>query len=173
MRTVLTVLLISSVALAGCSRLKDSRINPGNWFGKSKSTQVAQPQGQTKAEPNPLIPQRTNVFRPDKTEVYLGTPVDQVTDLSVERTTSGAIVRVTAVSLQQGAFDVRLTTTTDGEPVDGVLTYRLMAVQPTDTAQGSPRQRTLHAARYVSNNVLERTRTIRVIGARNERSTTR
>ncbi len=173
MRVLLTVMVISSVALSGCSRLQESRLNPGNWFGKSKSTQSAQPRTQTTAEANPLIPETSSVFRRDKTEVYLGTPVDQVTALSVEPTTSGAIVRVTAMALQQGAFDVRLTTQTDGKPVNGVLTFRLLALQPTDTPQGSPRQRTLHAARFIPNTILDDTRTIRVIAARNERSTTR
>lgn len=173
MRTLLTVLVISSVALSGCSRLQDSRLNPGNWFGKSKSTPVARPAGQTAAEANPLIPEVTSVFRRKKVEVYEGTPVDQVTDLSVERTTSGAIIRVTGTSLQQGAYDVRLISNTDDKPVNGELTYRLMAVQPTNTPQGAPRQRTLNSGKFVSNHVLAETRVIRVIAARNERTTRR
>lgn len=173
MRTFLAILVISSMVLSGCSRLRDSRLNPGNWFGKSTSRPVATaPAGQA-AEVNPLIPVRTTVRLRDRREVYQGTPVDQITNVAVERTTAGAIVRVTAVSLQQGAYDVRLTSETDGDPVDGVLTLRMMAVQPTDEPQGSPRQRTIHAARFVSNNDLASTRTIRVVGARNEHTTRR
>lgn len=169
MRTFVAVLVISSIVLSGCSRLRDSRLNPGNWFGGGRSVPVA-----TSAEAaNPLIPERTTLRRRDRREIYLGTPVDQVTDLKVERTTAGAIVRVTGVSLQQGAHDVRLISDTNGDPVDGVLTLKLMALQPTDQPQGQARQRTVHAGRFVSNNDLAATRTIRIVGARNERVTKR
>ncbi len=170
MRTFVTVLLISSIVLAGCSRLRDSRLNPGNWFGGSRSEPVATASA---SNANPLIPRETRIRRRDRREIYTGTPVDQVTKITVEPTTSGAIVSVTGVSLQQGAYDVRLRADNDGEPVDGVLTYRLLAVQPTNTPQGQPRQRTVHAGRFVSNNDLDQTRTIRVIGARNQQVTTR
>ncbi len=169
MRTFVAVLLISSIVLSGCSRLRDSRLNPGNWFGGSRSVPVA-----TSSEAaNPLIPERTTIRRRDRREIYVGTPVDQVTDLKVERTTAGAIVHVTGISLRQGAFDVRLISDTKGDPVDGVLIFKLLAVQPTNQPQGQPRQRTVHVARFVSNNDLAATRTIRVIGARNERVTKR
>lgn len=164
MRTFVTILVISSIALSGCSRLRDSKLNPGNWFGKSTPRPVATASG----EANPLIPQQTTIRRKDRREVYLGTPVDQISNVIVEPTTAGAIIHVTAISLQQGAFDVRLTSDTDGEPVDGVLAFRLMAVQPTDQPQGAPRQRTIHAARFVSNNDLNETSSIVVIGARNQ-----
>ena len=173
MRTFLTILVISSMVLSGCSRLRDSRLNPGNWFGKSAPRAVATAPGGQSAEANPLIPVRTSIRRRDKREIYLGTPVDRITNVSVERTTAGAIVRVTAVSLQQGAYDVRLTSDTDGDPVDGVLTFRMMALQPTNEPQGLPRQRTVHAARFVSHNDLATTRIIRVVGARNEHTTRR
>lgn len=169
MRTFVAVLVISSIVLSGCSRLRDSRLNPGNWFGGSKS----QPVATSTTSANPLIPERTTLRRRDRREIYNGTPVDQITKLEVERTAAGAIVRVTAISLQQGAYDVRLISDTEGDPVDGVLTFRLLALQPTDQPQGQPRQRTLHAARFVSNNTLSTTRTIRVVGARNERVTKR
>ena len=166
MRTFVAVLVISSMVLSGCSRLRDSRLNPGNWFGGGSSRPVASAASET----NPLIPRETRIRRRDRREVYTGTPVDQVTDVRIETTTAGAIVRVTGVSLQQGAYDVRLVADNDGDPVNGVLTMRLMAVQPRDTPQGSPRLRTLHAGRFVSNNDLAISNTIRVIGARNERS---
>ncbi len=169
MRTFVAVLVISSIVLSGCSRLRDSRLNPGNWFGGSKS----QPVATSTTSANPLIPERTSIRRRDRREIYRGTPVDQITDLKVERTTAGAIVHVTAISLRQGAFDVRLISDTDGEPVDGVLTFQLLAVQPTNQPQGQPRQRTVHAARFVSNNDLAATSTIRVTGSRNERVTKR
>ena len=170
MRAFVIILVVSSMALSGCSRLRDSKLNPGNWFGKSQSRPVA---GATVSD-NPLIPQKSGgLFRRGSREVYYGTPVDRITDVKVEQTSTGAIVHVTAVSLQQGAYDVRLTSANNGDPVDGVLTYRLMAVQPRDMPQGSPRQRTIHAGRYVSNSVLAATRSIVVIGARNQHASRR
>ncbi len=170
MRGFLTILVISSIVLSSCSRLRDSRLNPGNWFGKSEPRQVQTAQT-AEDEINPLIPEeRPSIFRrnKDKEANYQGTPVDQVTTLKVEPTPTGAIIRVTGIALQQGAYDVRLTNETDGEPVDGVLTYRLMAVQFTNTPQGAPQQRTLHAATFVSNADIDATRTIVVRGLRNE-----
>ncbi len=165
MRTFLTILVISSVVLSGCSR--ESRLRPSNWFNKNKTTRVAAPATEAK-EVNPLIPEQTGIFtKRDKRKAYLGTPVAQITDVRVERATGGAIIRVTALTARQGAFDARLTSTTDGEPVNGVLSFALKAIQPTEVPQGSQTRRTLHVARFVSNDELEETSTIRIIGARN------
>lgn len=164
MRRFVAVLVVSSIVLSGCSRLRDSRLNPGNWFGGGN----AQPVATTGSEANPLIPKQTRIRRKDRIKIYRGTPVDQVTNVRIEPTSAGAIVHVTGVSLQQGAHDVRLTAENDGEPLGGVLILRLMALQPNDTPQGQARQRTIHAGRFVSNNDLAATRTIRIIGARNE-----
>ncbi len=125
-------------------------------------------------EVNPLIPERSGIFdRRPKEEVYEGTPVDQVTALSIERTPGGAIVRATGVTLRQEAFDVRLETEggedDDLMPVDGVLTFRLSAVQSRVAPQGPERTRRVHVARFVSDQALAQTRVIRVVAARNER----
>ena len=41
MRLTLSALLISSMALGGCAAVRDSRVNPFNWFGGSRSEAVA------------------------------------------------------------------------------------------------------------------------------------
>ena len=143
------------------------RANPRNWFGRS--TPRRRPAEPAPANTNPLIPEREDtIFRRRRDKVYEGTPVDQVTRMVVERTSDGAIIRVEGVTLQQGAFDVRLVSETDDKPVNGRLDYRLMAIQPEDQPQGPERARTVLAAVFVSNQVLERSDEIRVIGARNE-----
>lgn len=169
MRTFLTLLVISTLVLSSCSRWRDSRVNPSNWFGKSRSAPVET----TEASTNPLIPERTSVFRKDHRETYQGTLVDQVTDLVIERTSTGAIVRATGMTALQGAHDVRLTSDNDAEPVDGVLTFSLKALQPADQGYGTEAGRTVRVGRYISHQVLERTQTIRVIGERNVRTTRR
>ena len=170
MRRFAILLVISSLLLSACSGWRDSRVNPSNWFGKSRSqpAPVATPENT-----NPLIPERTGIFRKDKREVYEGILLAEVTDVVVERTSSGGIVRVTGMSRLQGAHDVRLTSDTDGEPEDGVLTFSLKALQPTDQGIGSVAGRTVRVGRFVSNQVLDRTSTIRIVAESNVRTTRR
>ena len=169
MRTFLTLLVISTLVLSSCSRWRDSRVNPSNWFGNSRSTPVAA----TVENPNPLIPARTSIFKRDKREVYEGTLVREVTDLAIEPTSTGGIVRVTGLSTLQGAHDVRLTSEEDDEPVDGVLTFSLRAVQPNDQGLGTRAGRTVRVGRYVSSQVLARTTSIRIVAETNVRSVRR
>ncbi len=129
---------------------------------------------ETTEEVNPLIPERTGIFdRRTENVSYEGTPVDQVTALSIERTPGGAIVRATGLPLRQQAFDARLVNEGDEndelQTVDGVLTFRLSAVQSRTAPQGPERTRRIHVARFVSDQTLAQTRVIRVVGARNER----
>jgi len=171
MRILLALTMVSSMALAGCGGLRDSRVNPANWFGKSQSRPVA-------AAPetvNPLIPEEEDsIFRRNKAEVYNGTPVDQITDLRIERTSDGAIIRVIGLSAHQGAFDVRLVPDDkDERPVNGVLSYKLLALQPQTQPPGSQRARTVQAAQFISTQTLDQARTITVTGARNARSSSR
>lgn len=172
MRILLALTMVSSMALAGCGGLRDSRVNPANWFGKSQSRPVAAASAETV---NPLIPeQEDSIFRRNKAEVYDGTPVDQITDLRIERTSDGAIIRVIGLSAHQGAFDVRLVPDTkDERPVNGVLSYKLLALQPQTQPPGSERARTVQAAEFISTQTLEQARTITVTGARNARSSSR
>ncbi|MEL6227753.1 MAG: hypothetical protein AAFR01_12160 [Pseudomonadota bacterium] len=165
------------MTLSACGVVRDSAVNPINWFGGSRSEPIAQPQQE--GEPNPLIPadRRPGLFASlrDQRDVYVGTPVDQVTDLVIERVPGGAIVRATGVLDQDRAYDVRLTTDSDENvPVDGVLTYQLRAVHPERSPRTlSQRVRTVTAARRLTDNELEAIRVIRVEGRRNAQSTSR
>lgn len=162
MRAFLSVLLISTLTLTACGSVRDSRLNPFNWFGKSRSAPVAE-----SSDVNPLIPrQQRSVFRRPE-EAYMGTPVDQITDLVVERTPGGAVLRINALPLRQGAFDVRVVPENDGQAVDGVLTFTLKALQPPTEPQGTESSRFMTAAYFVSDQDLLGVRQIRVQGARN------
>lgn len=175
-RRALLLMLGSGLALAACGRVRDSNLNPGNWFGRSRAERrVARAPAKTPEEINPLIPeQRDSIFR-RKTdeEKYDGTLIHAISDMVVEQTPGGAIIRVTGVSLRQGAFDVRLSAENDEEAVNGVLTYRMEAVQPTNMPQGTQRSRTVHVARFVSTQTLRDVRTIRVVGASGARTSNR
>lgn len=194
MRHTVVVVILSSLLVSACGGgLRESRLNPANWFGRSTSTEtepgtVRTADGRVQ-EVNPLIGERAqsklvaanrktvsgsgSIFDRNKEEIYRGTLVDQVTDLKIEPTATGAIVRAIGVTSRQGAFDVRLIPLNQGDPVDGVLTYEFLAMQPINTAQGPLHTRQIEAARPLTKPDLEKIRTIRVIAKRNTRSSQR
>ncbi|UWR23864.1 hypothetical protein [Sulfitobacter sp. S190] len=168
MRNTLSALLVATMTLGACGVVRDSNINPFNWFGRAQSEPVVE----SDAKPvNPLIPQSTGFFsrRADTGVVYAGTPFDQVTGLRIERVPGGAIVRATGLAARQGIYDVQLTPATEDEtPVDGVLTYRLEGLRPEDpTRVGAQATREVTAARKLTDQDLRGVRTIRVEGLRN------
>ncbi|WP_299686473.1 hypothetical protein [uncultured Tateyamaria sp.] len=174
--TKLTILiLVAAMTLGACS----TRLNPFNWFGRGQSEPVQSPQD-TK-EKNPLIPEserlRLNLFglrNADDAE-YPGGPIDQVSDLVIERVPGGAVIRVSGVADYQGAYGVRLQPANEDEvSEDGVLTYRLEVIRPNSARVGGPeRVRTVTAARRVTDNQLVGVRTIRVEGLRNAQTSRR
>ncbi len=163
--------MAGAFTLVGCGGFRDSRINPRNWFGRS--TAGPREATATSAEGgNPLIPDREDsIFRrSNREDVYQGTPVDQITALAVERTGDGAIIRATARTERQGAFDIRLVPEQPMDaPVSGVLSFEMQAIQPSDTPQGPARSRQVQAGVFVSNQTLEQVTQVRVRGLRNER----
>jgi hypothetical protein len=157
MRVKLPVLLLSLGLLAGCG----SSANPMNWFGgDAPDPSILEPVEAS----NPLIPQRSGIFSASNTPpAYLGTPIDAITDLTLERVPGGLVIRATGATAL-GAFNARLTPVGEGEtPVDGVLAYRLEA-QYTRTASGAS---TVTVARQLTDQQLEGARTIRVEGLQN------
>jgi len=175
MRLTLSALLISSLALGGCAAVRDSRVNPFNWFGSSRSETVATA---PEANTNPLIPAgRVGLFQRQRAEreIYKGQPIDTVSDLVIERVPGGAIIRASGVSPAQGLYEVQLTPENDDdEAVDGVLSYRLEGRLPENARPGgSEATRTVTAAHAVSDQQLRGVNTIRVVGARNARTSRR
>ena len=176
MRRVTILLLAAVVGLTACGTVRDSRINPFNWFGGSREEPV-QEQQEAK-EVNPLIPEQSGGLfnrKRDLGDTYTGVPVSVVRDLVIERVPGGAIIRVTGVSQFQNVYDVRLTPVDeDEEPVDGVLEYRLEARIPEKPISGGDeRLRTIIVARTLTENELEAVRQIRVIGEENARVSAR
>lgn len=176
MRLLTTSLLVATLTVTACGTIRDSRVNPFNWFGTSQSEPV---QRAPEAVANPLIPERAprGLFRRarDAAEAYTGTPVDQVSGLVIEQVPGGAIIRATGISSFDSPFGVQLTPTTeDADPVDGVLTYRLEAERPRNADQRTSTQvRTVTAAVRLSDIELAGVRTIRVEGVRNAQTTSR
>lgn len=176
MRTALPAILIAIVTVSACTTVRESRLNPANWFGNS--TEVVVADTTEPDEVNPLIPQRAGFLEQlrRREEVYLGEPIDEVRQIVVERVPGGAIIRATGVSSYQGIYSVSLRPEFEGEDiaVDGVLTYRLDGRRPENFVTGGPeRLRTVTAARAVTDQQLRGVRIIRVEGARNAQESRR
>jgi hypothetical protein len=161
------ILLLLSTVLVACGSIRESRINPFNWFGQSRSEAIVPVEENT----NPLIPRRGGLFSRGRAReaVYQGTPFEQVTDLKIERVPGGAIIRATGLAARQGIYDVQLTPENeDEEPVNGVLTYRLEGIRPERaTPVGAAPTREVTAARALTDQQLRGVRTIRVEGQLN------
>ncbi|MGC1496102.1 MAG: hypothetical protein WA790_09850 [Sulfitobacter sp.] len=167
MRKTLSILLISTLTLTACGAVRESKVNPFNWFGQSRSEAI-----QTKKNTNPLIPEKSGgIFAGLRAQdaVYDGRPFEQVTNLTIERIPGGAIVRATGLAARQGYYEVQLTAANEDElPVDGVLTYRLEGVRPGfNTNVGTKPTREVTAARRLTDQELRGVRSIRVEGQLN------
>lgn len=146
----LTLALTTSLTLAGCGRVADSRVNPFNWFGRAES--------------------RTVVVTADPAALPAGMRlVDQVTALEVSRTRDGAIVTATGIPPTQGWWDATLLPATpDAAPVDGVVTLRFVVTPPPGpTRSSTPQSRQLTAGLFLSNGDLQGVSRIVVEGAQN------
>ena len=172
MRKPITMLLAASVVLAGCGGWDDSRANPRNWFGKSRSTQLVLAEDPEAV--NPLIPQKSSIAqRPE--EVDTSVLITSITELKVERNTTGATILVTGIASRQGAYDVELRP----EPADeattkGTLNFTFRVVYPSDpTPIGSDHTRTVHEAYSLTNQDLQGIQLIRVQAEQNVRETRR
>ncbi len=169
MRRPVILLLAASLTLAACGGWSNSRLNPGNWFGRSREVPVEAVAG----EVNPLLPTPSAINRKSAADRHV--PIATVTELTVERTLTGAIVRATGVAARQGAYEARLTPVPaqEGDPA-GVLRYTFEVVYPRNpSAVGNERTRTVLVARALSDQDLQGVRLIRVTAASNSRETRR
>ena len=144
-------ILILPLLLASCG-LSETRLNPFNWFGGSEEATTAEPvEVVERADPRPLVA--------------------EITQLVIERTPGGAIVRVTGLPPTQGWHSVALVNVNpDGEALNGVMSYSLRALPPETPTRVSTRQsRELTAAVYLSDIQLAGVRVIQVTGAQNSR----
>jgi hypothetical protein len=120
---------------------------------------------------NPLIQESSRgLFQNKDSEVvYLGKPIDQVTNLVNERVPGGAVIRASGLTAVQGVYLLQLTPTTEDEiSINGVLAYRLEGVRPEfNEGVGSTHTRTVAATRALTDQEMAGVRSIRLEGARN------
>ena len=135
--------------LSGCQSVRESNLNPGNWFGGNDDDQMVN--ATTVSDPFvsvPLIPRVTNVI--------------------VEETPGGAIIRAVGLPPEQGWFGAELVSESGGRPVDGVLRYAFVALPPLTPAPVSTEQsREIVVGRFISSRTLANTREIQVVAGEN------
>jgi hypothetical protein len=144
---ILTLCLV----LAGCGGLRDSKLNPFNWFGKSQPRETIVLQ-EKPGDPRPLVA--------------------DVLSMTVEPMPGGAIVRATGQTATQGWWKAELVPL----PVDenGTLVYEFRLLPPlTRTDVNTPQSRQVTVGIYVSDYKLEGLRDIVVQGASNARAARR
>lgn len=143
------VLILSvTLSLAAC----DSRINPLNWFGGDRE-------------------QRVRVDADDPTRATIVDSrvfISEITQLSVEQTTAGAIIRATGVAPAQGYFDAELVMI-ERTPTSVVYDFRV--AQPLGNATSGLQE--ISVGTELSVGELAGIRTITVVAQNNRRSVTR
>jgi len=146
--------LALTMLLSACGTVRDSRLNPFNWFGGSRSAPTALGPVATITEDRPLVA--------------------QVTALSIERTTTGAIVRAEGLTPTQGWWDAELVPQTSLTPMDGVVVYHFRIYPPDrQTRVSTPQSRSVSVATTLSQAQLATIREVVVVGAETQRSTRR
>ncbi|SHE69208.1 hypothetical protein SAMN05444273_102283 [Litoreibacter ascidiaceicola] len=150
-RTILAILAIS-LTVSACGRIRDSRVNPFNWFGRDRAETVAVTDEALLRDPRPFVA--------------------QVVSLKVEPTPEGAIIRAVGLPSLQGYWNAELLEV-DRDDLS-TLTYEFRVSPPvTQTRQSTQRSREIFVARAVSTNRLNKVRTITVIGQSNRRAVQR
>lgn len=139
------LILFVMMSLAAC----DSRINPLNWFGGDREQRV-----------------RVDPDDPSRLEIVDDRAlVAEITQVSVEQTTSGAIVRATGVTPLQGYFDAELVVI-ERTPTSVVYDFRVAA--PVDNATSGLQEISVGA--QLSMAELAGIRSITVIAQNNRRT---
>lgn len=145
------VVLGLGLALAGCGGLRDSRLNPFNWFRRSEPRETIVLPGE-QADTRPLV--------------------DKVLSMAVEPIPGGAVVRARGVTPTQGWWEAELVARDVGD--DGVLVYEFRLLPPKGrTDVNTQRSREIDVAIYISDIKLQSVREIVVQGASNARSAQR
>lgn len=153
MRLALALMLATS--LTACATVRDSRINPFNWFGGAQS--------------QPTTVSAVELVADGRV------PVDQLTRMELKRMPGGAILTATGLPPTQGWWDAELIPQDPDEvAVDGVLTYRFVVNKPDRlTRQSTPQSRELTAGRFLSDQTLAGVRRVVVVAARNSMTSSR
>jgi hypothetical protein len=152
MRRTLTAALIAVTVLGACGSMRDSRLNPFNWFKKSEASQMMAAVAEAPADPRALVA--------------------DVVDLTIEPYPGGAIIRARGLPPTQGYWEAELV----ARPLDenGVQVFDFYVFPPlVQMGANIPQSREINVATTLSDIKLEAITQIVVQGANNARSSRR
>jgi hypothetical protein len=138
------------MALSACS--SGLSLDPTDWFGPKEDITLVSvvPEGGFPSDVDPRD------------------AIAQVTELKVEQTSGGVIIRVKGVPPTLGYWEAELVPENGEKPDGGVLTYTFRIAPPLwASAQSSVRAREVYVAQFVSDAKLAGVSRIRVDGGRN------
>ncbi len=154
MTSRLTLALACTLILAGCGGLRESRLNPFNWFGRSRVVEA------------PVV---DNTVAPDGRQL-----VSDVTLMQVDPLPGGAIIRATGIAATQGYWDAELVLREGPEADPATPVYDFRVFPPVgQAATSTPQSREVTVALYLSDVQLARITAITVQGANNARAVNR
>lgn len=149
MRTPLSLTLALLVAVSGCGRVADSRINPMNWFGGDKEQRVA-------AQETPETAQRTDSL------------IAEILELEAAPHPGGVILTARGRAATQGFFDAELVPL-GREGSQLLFEFRARAPQ-NPQPEGAPVTREILAGLFLSRQTIGPATQIVVIAAQNRRT---
>ncbi|MCU0900890.1 MAG: hypothetical protein MUC82_10415 [Cypionkella sp.] len=152
MKRSVTAALVSVLVLTSCGAVRDSRLNPFNWFGRSEPVQAAA---------GPLVERRDPRLL-----------VADVASLVIEPYSAGAIVRATGVMETQGWWEAELVEVEQEDPSHLVLDFRILP-PVTPTPVNTVRSREVTVAMTLTPRRLETITRVTVQGERSARTTRR
>lgn len=152
-RLIAALTLVAFVA--GCGGLRDSRINPFNWFSKDKEERIAvDTDAAAEVDPRGLV--------------------REISSLKVDRAPGGAIISAYGLPPTQGYWEAELLPLNDEIPDKGTLVYEFRLMAPTSPQQVvNVASREVLAGLFVSEQTLIGVRRIEVRAALNKRSVRR
>ena len=145
MRKPLLAALALVMFVSACGAVRESRLNPFNWFKRSETVAV------TEADQTPQDPRAL---------------ADQITALTVEPAEGGAILRATALPPTQGWWEAELVKRIPDENGARIYDFR-MSPPKTQAGVSTPRSREITAAVFLTTRQLQEITSITVQGARN------
>jgi hypothetical protein len=138
--------------LSACATVRDSRINPFNWFGRDTSEAVT--------------------VDPDGAVVDGRRLAAQIVSLKIDSFPGGAIIRTVGLPPTQGFWEAELVEIETDNPSEVVYEFRVLPpVAP--RRQGTQRSREIIAGATLTRIRLETVRSITVVGASNKRTVRR
>lgn len=158
MRKSIPLLLVAALVLSSCGAIRDSRVNPFNWFGRGESREISA------GDRNPLIPRRSALSPKQKSDSRQ--PIRQITGLFIERTPSGAIIRAEGLSERQGAYELGLRPVIGEDVPADTLRFAFVAYQANMPVGPEPTRRVV-AAQHLTTQDLTNIRRIEVVGQAN------